>query len=172
MKTSEKLLDLSLEIETLCDDMGFDFNKSFDQQFGEIRKEIETLEEPKRAEVLKRLGDEQNPGISFQTRLYSCPFCPRDEAFVVDHPLELSRHMLKEHKIYFNDYVSVIKVNKVSDTAPVGVNQYTEVSDRFFDEAELEAFRRILRDWIDEGFTMPPYDPPIQRVIDKLGVEG
>ena len=43
---------------------------------------------------------EQEPWISFQTRLYSCPFC---KGFVVDHPLELSRHMLKEHKIYFKN---------------------------------------------------------------------
>lgn len=44
MKTSEKLLDLAIEVETLCVDIGADFNESFDQQFAEIRREIEELE--------------------------------------------------------------------------------------------------------------------------------
>ena len=44
MKTSEKLLDLALEVENLCEDMGYDFNESFDNQFGEIRREIEEME--------------------------------------------------------------------------------------------------------------------------------
>jgi len=45
MKTSEKLLALSLEVENLCEDVGYEFNESFDQQFGEIRREIEVLED-------------------------------------------------------------------------------------------------------------------------------
>ena len=49
MKTSEKLLDLALEVENLCEDMGYDFNESFDQQFGEIRREIEELESRSRS---------------------------------------------------------------------------------------------------------------------------
>ena len=44
MKTSVKLLDLALEVENLCENIGYDFNESFDQQFGEIRREIEELE--------------------------------------------------------------------------------------------------------------------------------
>lgn len=44
MKTSEKLLELATEVENLCYDIGYDFNESFDNQFGEIRREIEALE--------------------------------------------------------------------------------------------------------------------------------
>jgi len=42
--TSEKLLGLALEVENLCEDIGHDFNESFDKQFGEIRMEVEELE--------------------------------------------------------------------------------------------------------------------------------
>ncbi len=67
--------------------------------------------------------------ISYQTRLYKCPFCSGGSPFVVDHPLELSRHMLTEHEIYFRDYVAVITVDKVSDIPPIEVKRYEKASD-------------------------------------------
>ena len=44
MKPSVKLLSLALEIDNLCEDVGYDFNEYFDPQFGEIIREIEDLE--------------------------------------------------------------------------------------------------------------------------------
>lgn len=44
MKTSDKLLALSLEVENLCEGIGYDFNENFDHQFSEIRMEIKDLE--------------------------------------------------------------------------------------------------------------------------------
>ena len=48
---------------------------------------------------------------------------------MVDHPLEISRHMLTEHEIYFRDYVAVITVDKVSDIPPIEVKRYEKASD-------------------------------------------
>ena len=37
-----------------------------------------------------------------------------------------------------------------------------------FTEEELEELREILREWVGEGFTTPPYKPTVQSILDKL----
>ena len=84
MKTSEKILSLALEVENLCEAMGFDFNESFDQQFGEIRREIEFLETQSFVDFLKSLNDKD-----LKQAL-------RDAAIIVD---DLSQELLKKASI-------------------------------------------------------------------------
>ena len=35
---------------------------------------------------------------------------------------------------------------------------------------EARYLRHILIDWVDEGFTKPPYDPTIYSLFEKLGI--
>ena len=44
MKTSVKLLELAGVIDTMCLDLGVDFEKHYGQSFSEIRREVEALE--------------------------------------------------------------------------------------------------------------------------------
>jgi hypothetical protein len=39
-----------------------------------------------------------------------------------------------------------------------------------FNEAELDALRTIIRDWITEQVVAPPYSPEVASIIEKLGV--
>ena len=52
MKTSEKILEIALEVENLLEETGYDFNESLDQKFADIRREVEALES--RLETRKR----------------------------------------------------------------------------------------------------------------------
>ena len=44
MKTNVKLLELAGVIDTMCLDLGVDFEKHYGQSFSEIRREVEALE--------------------------------------------------------------------------------------------------------------------------------
>lgn len=39
-----------------------------------------------------------------------------------------------------------------------------------FDEAEIVALREMVRDWIGEGFTTPPYSPAQYAIFEKMSI--
>jgi hypothetical protein len=47
-----------------------------------------------------------------------------------------------------------------------------KVTEVTFTEAEREALREIITDWIEERIVASPYSPEIASVIRKLGIPG
>lgn len=41
-----------------------------------------------------------------------------------------------------------------------------------FSENEAEILKQIVSDWLNEGLVLPPFEPDVQAVLDKLGLAG
>ena len=39
-----------------------------------------------------------------------------------------------------------------------------------FSKSESEALKQIVADWINEGLTLPPFEPDVQAILNKLGL--
>jgi hypothetical protein len=39
-----------------------------------------------------------------------------------------------------------------------------------FSESESETLKQIVSDWINEGLMLPPFEPDVQSVLNKLGL--
>lgn len=41
-----------------------------------------------------------------------------------------------------------------------------------FSKSESETLKQIVSDWINEGLALPPFEPDVQAILNKLGLDG
>jgi hypothetical protein len=41
-----------------------------------------------------------------------------------------------------------------------------------FSKSESESLKQIVSDWINEGLVLPPFEPDVQSILNKLGLDG
>jgi len=41
-----------------------------------------------------------------------------------------------------------------------------------FSKSESESLKQIVSDWINEGLVLPPFEPDVQAILKKLGLDG